>query len=199
MSNPKFDVDVLDAILFPTSPTAKDRRKDAEAFYNSLPILDRTQTLLQILIQLQSNATTASAPTNDADTSRMNLAAVLLRKEISSLAGDAMKGPRVTSEVLLSMVDPLLGLYSQESIIVDRQSRRALSHCLAELCLSLSMVATHTEAANAIRIILSRIGNAVSSGVFFVRDNWKNSFNLTQSFMIHHFTTLVFFRRCIIS
>ena len=65
------------------------------------------------------------------------------------------------------MVDTLLTLYTGNNSnelteIIDRQSKRALSHCLAEVCLSLSLVATNTDAANVIKNILSSIGPAVS-------------------------------------
>jgi len=173
MSIPKFDVRVLDAILFPaTNEVAKSKRKEAEAHYSSLSIVERTQGLLDILIRLNSNATTNES-SQHTDGGRMNLAAVLLRKEISKLAGDVIKQSGSPSSFLLSMVDPLLVLYSsQKNSILDRQSRRALSHCLAEICLSLSLIATHEETVEAIRMILSRIGSTVS-----VRSDLSNSFH----------------------
>ena len=178
----KFSIEVLDAILLPNSNAPTDKRKEAELLYESIPIIDRLQGLLQILVQLQSNSATDNIM-NNTNIGRFNLAAVLLRKEISRLAGESMKnkGSEINS-ILFSIVDPLLTLYAgnpsnETSGIIDRQSRRALSHCLAEVCLSLSLVATNTDAANVIKNILSRIGPTVSVEFLFVlRPNFFHDF-----------------------
>ena len=116
-------IDVLDALL-----SAGAHRGQAESYIHSLATADRATSLVHILPELRSE-------------SQVMLAAVLLRRDIAALAGDALRYKLdVTTSIhlLKELVDPLTSLVLKPHL--SENCRRQLSHCLPELCSSLSVL-----------------------------------------------------------
>ena len=79
---------------------------------------------------------------NNNNAGRSMLAAVLLRRDISTLAGaETMTGlpPSASMALMGEVAEPLMALFTKQQQ-QQQQTRRQIGHCIAELCGSLSVV-----------------------------------------------------------
>jgi hypothetical protein len=107
-------VELLDALISP-GPS----RQQAEVHFQSIPLVERVQGLLNVLFL------------PNIEEGHVLMATVLLRRDIASL------GVQQTSTVLLkSLVEPLLQLFQK---LASASCRRQVGYCLAEVCCSLSL------------------------------------------------------------
>jgi len=141
-------IDLLDSMLTPTPG------QPAEAHYRSISLPNRVRELTSLLGRLCGAAADAS---DAANAGRGMLAAVLLRRDVASLAGaEAMTGLSASAAVSLmgEIAEPLLALFAKED--ASKQSRRQVGHCVAELCGSLSV--TNAESGNEwMKVLLGRL------------------------------------------
>jgi hypothetical protein len=107
-------VELLDALL-----SSGPSRQQAEAHFQSQPLVERIQGLLNVLFS------------PDIQEGQLHLATVLLRRDISSL-GLQQSSP----DLLQKLVQPLLLLFEKLSSAL---CRRQVGFCLAEVCNSLSL------------------------------------------------------------
>ena len=142
-------IDVLDALL-----SAGARRGEAESYIQSLATVDRATALVSILPELDTE-------------SHVMLAAVLLRRDIASLAGDVLRNtlnPTTSIHLLKEMVDPLTRLVLK--LQLSENCRRQISHCLPELCSSLSVL-SETDCDAILKEIVGNISPLVSDSFGF--------------------------------
>ena len=131
-------VDLLDSMLSPTPG-----QPASEALYRSIPLPNRVRELTSLLGQLNgsnNNANNNYVATNNAG--RSMLAAVLLRRDISTLAGaETMTGlpPSASLALMGEVAEPLMALFTKQQQ-QQQQTRRQIGHCIAELCGSLSVM-----------------------------------------------------------
>lgn len=133
--------DLLRALLSPDPGI----RSHAETVFQSIPVVERVQDLVNQLLTLSS--ITTSALGNDG--ALPLLTAVLLRRDILKLTDTSM---------LNDLVDPLLKCY------VDSAGQRMqIGHCLAEICSSLSMLSIpgNGNAADKASPVLAKIVSAI--------------------------------------
>ena len=144
--------ELLDALLSPSGGGSggdpqHTPRAQAEHHLQSLSITDRAAGLLNMLLTLSSSSSPPSpSPTSDpANAARQMLAAVLLRRDVAQLGGNAATGidAATASSVLTGMVHPLLRLFLDDST-TTKVTKRQVGHCLAELCLSCSILDSAT-------------------------------------------------------
>lgn len=149
-------VELLDSMLAPSPGNP------AEAHYRTIPLDSRVRELTSLLTQLHGD--------NAANAGRCMLAAVLLRREVESLAGkQQLTGLAPSSAVSLmgEIANPLMSLFLQKEVT---QSRRQIGHIIAELSSSLSLVSVEdgkewmTTVLNHIRPGVSIISVACNSG-----------------------------------
>lgn len=136
-------IPLLDSMLRP-SPG-----QPAEAVYRSIPLPNRVRELTAILRQLHGGG--------GDDAGRSMLAAVLLRREISTLAASS------DLSLLGEVAEPLMALFTQDGAgdKQGQQSRRQIGHCIAELCSSLS-VASPANGREWMKSVLGRLEPGVS-------------------------------------
>jgi hypothetical protein len=107
-------VELLDALL-----SSGPSRQQAEAHFQSHPLVERIQGLLNVLFS------------PDVQEGHVHLATVLLRRDLSTL------GMQQTSpELLKKSVEPLQQLFEKLS---SASCRRQVGFCLVEVCNSLSL------------------------------------------------------------
>ena len=168
---------LLDALLSPSGATGGGQhspRAQAEQHLSSLSLPDRVAGLLNLLLTTASNAASSSS-SDPTDQSRAMLCAVLLRRDITSLGGNAHSATGVdhptAMRMLREMASPLLQLFLGDggsSNKTSKTTRRQVGHCLAELCLSCSVLASTVDgngdgAANEVMAqVLTGIGPGVS-------------------------------------
>lgn len=132
--------ELLDAFLSPDAT----RRGNAEAFFQSLPLMERATGLVQ---QIMQSSARSNAP------HLITLAAVLLRRDILRMSD---------YQAAVQMVDPLL-----ESFLVPSApsaTRIATGHCLAEICGSVALLSPSTKDKEQVMArILCAISNLVRS------------------------------------
>eukprot|EP00985_Skeletonema_marinoi_P027946 scaffold23596_cov208-Skeletonema_marinoi.AAC.4 len=119
-------IELLDSMLAPSPGNP------AEAHYRTIPLDSRVRELTTLLTQLHGE--------NAANAGRCMLAAVLLRREVETLAGkQQLTGLAPSSAVSLmgEIANPLMSLFLQNEVT---QSRRQIGHIIAELSSSLSLV-----------------------------------------------------------
>lgn len=119
-------IELLDSMLAPSPGNP------AEAHYRTIPLDSRVRELTSLLTQLHGD--------NAANAGRCMLAAVLLRREVESLAGKQQLTGLVPSSAVALMgeiANPLMSLFLQKEVT---QSRRQIGHIIAELSSSLSLV-----------------------------------------------------------
>lgn len=136
-------IDLLDALL-----SVGEQRGQAEAHLQSLATMDRVKGLLSILFELRNEG-------------HVMLAAVLLRRDIAALAGDALVNkidPNIAVNLLKEMVDPLSKLFLNTQM--PDNCRRQLGHCLPEVCSSLSLL-SEVDCDAALKTILDTIAPPV--------------------------------------
>lgn len=107
-------VELLDALL-----SSGPSRQQAEAHFQSQPLVERIQGLLNVLYSpgIQEG--------------HLHLATVLLRRDISSLGLQ-----QTPPDLLQNLVQPLLLLFEK---LTSALCRRQVGFCLAEVCNSLSL------------------------------------------------------------
>lgn len=141
--------ELLEALLSPENDANGDSpRARAEAYLQTLSIVERTQSLLQVLMKTQQEA-------------HWMLTAVLLRRDIANLAGNVLANVLDTAtslQLLKGMMEPLLAFFLNTA--VPANIRRLGGHCLAELCASLSILSPYDSDA-AFENILSKIAPMV--------------------------------------
>lgn len=150
-------VELLDALLSPAPAVAggPSPRQQAEAHLQSMSVQDRARGLLSLLLLFSSQQ---QSPNN---VGREMMASVLLRRDVANLGGAG------ETSLLKEMVEPTLALFAS----AERQCRRQVGHCLAEICASLSIL-SEQDSNQAVATILSKISPAVCStmGFLFVSD-----------------------------
>jgi hypothetical protein len=116
--------ELLDALLS-TGP----QREQAETHLSSLSTVDRTKGLISILFSLSNQG-------------HVLLGAVLLRRNVAQLAGEALArkldGPTALT-LLQELVEPLSSLFLNTEQM-PAPCRRQFGHCLAEVGSSLSIL-----------------------------------------------------------
>ena len=163
--------ELLDALLSPAASASAGQhspRAQAERHLTTLSLPDRAGGLLHLLITLSSPASAGDAQNQP----RALLAAVLLRRDIAVLGGNAHSATGLDNatamNMLREMVGPLLQLFlSDGSGSSGKATRRQVGHCLAELCLSCSVLggedsSGNTIAAEVMAQVLTGIGPGVS-------------------------------------
>jgi len=131
-------VDLLDSMLSPTPG-----QPASEALYRSIPLPNRVRELTSLLGQLNGSNNNANNVVANNNAGRSMLAAVLLRRDISTLAGaETMTGlpPSASMALMGEVAEPLMALFTNQQQQQQQQSRRQIGHCIAELCGSLSVV-----------------------------------------------------------
>jgi len=131
-------VDLLDSMLSPTPG-----QPASEALYRSIPLPNRVRELTSLLGQLNGSNNNANNVVANNNAGRIMLAAVLLRRDISTLAGaETMTGlpPSASMALMGEVAEPLMALFTNQQQQQQQQSRRQIGHCIAELCGSLSVV-----------------------------------------------------------
>ena len=110
------------------------------------------------------NSNNAGRTVNDSNNEgRSLLAAVLLRREISTLGGnESMTGIPTSNCIALmgEIAEPLMSLFTLDNSSVN-QSRRQIGHCIAELCCSLSVVSPN-DGREWMKSVLGRLEPGVS-------------------------------------
>ena len=159
-------LEILDALLSPTN------RSEAERHFNSVPLIERASSLISLLLSL---------PHDDVENvGRMMLAAVLLRRDISSIGG---LGLNPTTErnglvsLLRGMAEPLMEFFVK---VCDGGIRRQICHVVAELCLSLSLLEEDGGKA-VMKGVLGRVGPGVS--LCFIDLSLTNTGDCSSLFM----------------
>ena len=112
-------------------------------------------------IYSNNNAGGVNDSTNEA---RSMLAAVLLRREISTLGGnESMTGIPTSNCIALmgEIAEPLMSLFTLDNNSSINQSRRQIGHCIAELCCSLSVVSPN-DGKEWMKSVLGRLEPGVS-------------------------------------
>mmetsp|Transcript_27299 Transcript_27299/g.31798 ORF Transcript_27299/g.31798 Transcript_27299/m.31798 type:complete len:1305 (+) Transcript_27299:116-4030(+) len=147
--------ELIDALLCPTSNT------NAEKHYKSIPIPTRIKSLLSLLQSLPLSTITA----NYDDISRSMLIAVLLRKEVSSLAGYSVQNVKFVSEweivrILGEMTNPLLHVF-ETCNCSSSNVKRQIGFVIAEVCSSLSVMEEGISI-HVMNLVLERIANECS-------------------------------------
>jgi hypothetical protein len=165
---------VLDAMLGASAV----HREAAEAHFQGIPVPDRASSLLSLLllqVQLQVQGQGQVQVEGRRSEARGLLAAVLLRRDISTLGGGMnMNMPTKSSSdstthastsLLQSMAEPLVSLFHAAS--TSAACQRQVGHCIAELCLSLSLAGT-LESDQVMSAVLTSIGPGVRcEGIVF--------------------------------
>lgn len=140
-------VELLDSMLAPSPGNP------AEAHYRTIPLDSRVRELTSLLTQLYGD--------NAANAGRCMLAAVLLRRDVESLAGkQQLTGLAPSSAVSLmgEIANPLMSLFLQKEVT---QSRRQIGHIIAELSCSLSLVSVE-DGKEWMTTVLNHIRSGVS-------------------------------------
>lgn len=153
--------ELLDALL-----SAGPQREQAEAHLTSLSTVDRTKGLVAILFSLSNEG-------------HVLLGAVLLRRNVAQLAGDVLAkklDAPIAVDLLQELVEPLSNLFLNTA--QPPPCRRQLSHCLAEVCSSLSIL-DHAKCDVVLTSILERIAPPVSLGnctyIFYIDSRFENT------------------------
>lgn len=152
-------VGLLDSMLSPGVGGGGGHQQQAETLYRSIPLTNRVRELTALLGQLNNTDNT------NTNAGRAMLAAVLLRREISTLAGsEQMTGIPSAQAVSLmgDIAEPLMSLFTMQDVGVVKQSRRQVGHCIAELCGSLSVVSPE-NGQEWMKNVLGRLQPGVSS------------------------------------
>ena len=163
--------ELLDALLSPAASAGAGQqhspRAQAERHLSSLSLPDRAGGLLHLLINLSS-----SSSGDGQNQPRALLSAVLLRRDITVLGGNAHSATGLDNgtamNMLREMVGPLLQLFLSDSNgSGGKATRRQVGHCLAELCLSCSVLGAENDggaavAAEVMAQVLTGIGPGVS-------------------------------------
>ena len=163
--------ELLDALLSPAASGGAGQqhspRAQAERHLSSLSLPDRAGGLLHLLINLSS-----SSSGDGQNQPRALLSAVLLRRDITVLGGNAHSATGLDNgtamNMLREMVGPLLQLFLSDSNgSGGKATRRQVGHCLAELCLSCSVLGADNDggaavAAEVMAQVLTGIGPGVS-------------------------------------
>jgi len=140
-------IELLDSMLAPSPGNP------AEAHYRTIPLESRVRELTILLTQLYGN--------DASNAGRCMLAAVLLRREVETLAGkQQMTGLAPSSAVSLmgEIANPLMSLFLQNEV---KQSRRQIGHIIAELSSSLSLVSVE-DGSEWMKTVLNHIRPGVS-------------------------------------
>lgn len=150
MTSSPVSIELLDSMLGGSQQNA------AEKVYRSIPLPNRVQQLSSLLAQLHTTNAAAASSNNDAG--RSMLAAVLLRRDISSLA----TSPNSVS-LMGEIAEPLLSLFCHDDGGAANKSstRRQIGHCIAELCGSLSL-ASPADGREWMKTLLGRLEPGVS-------------------------------------
>ena len=158
---------ILDAMLTPTPGN------NAETLYQSIPLPNRVRELTSLLNQLcTTTATTTNdnAGTNNNNAGRAMLTAVLLRRDISSLAGNSTMTGLTKDQavgVMGEVAEPLLSLFASSSSSSFTTAKRQIGHVIAELCGSLSVV-SESHGREWMRSVLGRLEHGVSCVPCFI-------------------------------
>lgn len=140
-------IELLDSMLAPSPGNP------AEAHYRNIPLDSRVRELTGLLTQLYDN--------NAANAGRCMLAAVLLRREVETLAGkQQLTGltPSAAVSLMGEIANPLMSLFLQNQV---KQSRRQIGFIIAELSSSLSLVSVE-DGKEWMKTVLNHIRPGVS-------------------------------------
>lgn len=134
--------ELLDALL-----SSGPSRQEAEAHFNSLELVDRIQGLISVLSSLTKP-------------DHILIASVLLRRDISTLGGQALEQqipPDSALQLLKNLAEPLLQLFQS---LPSAPCRRQVGYCLCEVICSLSLL-SEQESQKTLQAILTTIGPSV--------------------------------------
>ena len=147
--------ELLDALLSPAGAGGQHSpRAQAEHHLSSLGLADRAAGLLNLLLTAASSSSDSQPNSHDGppgqsqSQSRAMLSAVLLRRDIATLGGNARSATGLDDSTALRMMRemaaPLLQLFLAGGAGGNggtaKTTRRQVGHCLAELCLSCSVL-----------------------------------------------------------
>ena len=122
-------IDLLDSMLVPS------HGNPAENNYLSISLDLRVRELASLLAQLDDN--------NATNTARRMLVAVLLRRDVETLAGKQQHtglSPASVVSLMGEIANPLMSMFFKSE--VTQPSRRQIGHIIAELSSSLSIVSS---------------------------------------------------------
>ena len=163
--------ELLDALLSPAASAGQHSpRAQAERHLSSLSLPDRAGGLLHLLIALSS-----SSSGDGQNQPRALLSAVLLRRDITVLGGNAHSATGLDNgtamNMLREMVGPLLQLFLSDSNGGSgKATRRQVGHCLAELCLSCSVLGAENDGGAAVAAeVMAQVLTGIGPGVSFAR------------------------------
>ena len=160
--------ELLDALLSPAASAGQHSpRAQAERHLSSLSLPDRAGGLLHLLIALAS-----SSSGDGRNQPRALLSAVLLRRDITVLGGNAHSATGLDNatamNMLREMVGPLLQLFLGDSSSNgggSKATRRQVGHCLAELCLSCSVLGAENDGAAVAAEVMAQVLTGIGPGV----------------------------------
>ena len=134
---------------------------------SSLSLPDRAGGLLHLLIALSS-----SSSGDGQNQPRALLSAVLLRRDITVLGGNAHSATGLDNatamNMLREMAGPLLQLFLGDSSSNgggSKATRRQVGHCLAELCLSCSVLGAENDGAAVAAEVMAQVLTGIGPGV----------------------------------
>ena len=142
---------LLDALLSPTTGGVDSPRAQAESHLQTIPVETRSASLLAVLQQSSTEA-------------HWMMAAVLLRRDVATLAGNAMtqQTDKTTAlQLLRGFVEPFVSMFINSSGL-SSNSRRLVGHCLAEICASLSVL-SEPDSDSAFETIISKAAPLLST------------------------------------
>ena len=151
-------IELLDSMLAAPAPDNL-----AEAHYRTIPLDSKLRQLTSLLTHLYNN--------NAAEAGRCMLAAVLLRREVETLAGKLQfTGLNPSSAVSLmgEIAIPLMSLFLRKEA---KQSKRQIGHIIAELSSSLSQVSVE-DGEEWMKTVLNHIRPGVSIFVVASSSLW---------------------------
>jgi hypothetical protein len=183
-------LELLDALLSPT------QNAKAEEYYQSIPLIRRISSLVQLLQGLQLTTPQDSTNGSSSFQSQSMLACVLLRRNIQSLGGAIAINDTVAVEGLANVgqavdlckgvVEALLTMWGQGTW--NKPVKRQMGFVLAEATSTLLLMDEGTSG-DVVNLILGNIAPAVSH--YFCLFVWRHGVLLLILFM--DFLSLVVF------
>ena len=152
-SNMSVSIDLLDSMLSGGKP-------GAEELYKTIPLQNKVRELTHLLNQFCN-----AANINNNNSGRAMLSAVLLRREITALAGsEQMNGLSKSTALGLcgEIAEKLMSLFMDGAPTL---SQRQIGHCIAELCSSLSIISPN-DGKEWMKSVLGRLEPGVSVLIF---------------------------------
>ena len=150
-------IDLLDSMLSGSKP-------GAEELYKTIPLQTKVRELTHLLGQFCN----AADINNNNNSGRAMLSAVLLRREITALAGsEQMNGLSKSAALGLcgEIAESLMSLFMDGA--PTQSSRRQIGHCIAELCSSLSIISPN-DGREWMKSVLGRLEPGVSVNFLYI-------------------------------